>query len=457
MKNKIAIIISIISLILGIVSCFLFNTIISLLLLSCFSAIITYKFYTKNSTLPEIVENNLTAISFVLTFILLTVVMFSLTMFLKENVHFNTKKTTDNIPVELVAISNYDDLNTDLSFQTFTTKRNDTSVILVKNNSEVTFRNSTFEKKGGTSSNCEYSSTFGLNSVYLNNTSTTSHIYASNIISEESCSIPLFVYGENSIVEINDSKIESKSSNNSSAITTREKASIKANNITVLSKGKNSPALNTGEDTKINIVNSLLETSSHNSPIIDNSGITSLKNITGTSNQDRFLLLKKGELSLEESTILVSGRGDSLEDHSAIKIIGDSKLSIKDSSININNNGLYYNVSSMMIIEKASTEINLENSILNTGNNTFLKATDSKININLTKENIVGDIINNNSDITLNLINSNYKGNLNNTILYLDENSTITLTKNTTLKELHNKKQDNSNIILNGYELKIEQ
>ena len=437
---------------------YLWNMISSLIFLTCFSCLITFKLYTKKNSIVEIAESNLKAISFVLTMILILVVLFSGVVFLKDNVKFDNKKSVDNIaPIDLVAISTYDKLETDLSFQTFTTKRKDTSVVIAKNNSEVTFRSSSFEKKGGASSNCNYSKEYGLNATYLNKASTISHLYASNIISEENCSIPLFAIGENSFIEINDSKIESKSSNNSTAILVKDKGEIKGNNITVLSKGKNSPSLTIEEDSKITLLNSLLETSSHNSPIIDNSGITTLKNITGTSNQDRFLLLRKGELSLTESTILASGRGDDLKDHSAIKIIGDSKLTIKDSSININNNGLYYNVASMFKIENATSEITLENSILNTGNNTFLESNNSKIVLNLKKENITGNIINNNSDITLNLEESQYKGNINNTILYLDETSTITLTQDTILRELHNKVQDNSNIHLNGFELKIVQ
>ena len=453
MKKNAFIIVSIILLIIGIVCNIFINEIVSLFIFSVVSAIITFRLYTDKNSIKEIADSNTKAISFILTFILLTVLLFAVTMIGKSKIHFKTKVKEENIPVSLVAISTYDSTESDLSYQTFRTKRKDTSVVIVKNNADMIIRNSNFFKLGGESSNCDYSNTYGLNASLLSKSKSSLKLYAASITSEENCSIPLFI--DDSFVEVNDTKIESKSSYNASSIVVNSSGEIKANNITVLSKGKGSSALRVLGNSKANVINSLLEASSHNSPLIYNEGITELKNVTGTSNQDRFLVLKSGEISIKESTILTSGRGEDMDHNSAIKIIGDSTLNIDNSSININKNGLYYDVSSMMIIDDADTTININNSILNFGNNIFMNVSNSKVVVNLSNEEIKGNIVNDSSSVTLKLVNSKYEGDINDTILYLDSLSVVTLTKDTVLKELHNDVANNSNIILNGHSLKV--
>ncbi len=455
---KKSIILFIIFLILGMVSYIIFNTMISSIFFIISSISITYYFYTKKDTIKDITESNTKLISFVLTFILLAVVFFYISFFIKNHIDLSKNKIKDyESPVELVAISTYSESDAELSLQSYKSQMKDTSLVIVKNNSDISLRSSTLEKYEGDSTNCDYSNLYGLNALYLNKSGSHSLLNTVTITSEVKCGIPLFAAGEKSIIDIEDSKVVSKSYNDTAAVSVTQGGEINGNNVTILTKGKNSPALRILDNSSINLQNSLLSTNSSNSPIIYTDGLVTLKNVTGTSDQSQMLYLKdKGEVNIESSSFLTGGRGDSIDSHSAINITGENTLRITDSTININNKNLYYEVSSMFYIKDAKTNIYLTNSSFNTGSNIFLKSINSNIKIDLKDEDIKGDIINTDSNIELNLVNSKYTGDLNGVSLTLDENSHITLTKDTTLKELHNKVEDNSNIDLNGYNLTVK-
>jgi hypothetical protein len=421
---------------------------------------ITYFFYTKNDNIKDIAASNVKAISFVLTFVLVAAFSFYITFFVKGKVDELRSKVKDyEAPVKLVAISTYSEQEADLSLQTYRSTLPDTSLVIVKNNSNMIIRNSTFTKYEGSSTNCEYSNLYGLNALFLNKAGSHTLLNNVEILSEEKCAIPVFATGEKSIVDITDSKIITKSSKDTGALAATIGGEINANNITVLVKGKNSPALTTLKDSRITVVNSLIETSSSSSPIMSAEGSIELKNVAGTSNQDKILVLKEnGKVSLNTSAFLTAGRGDSINNHSAIDIEGkDNYLNIKESTINISNKNLYYDVASIFNINNADTEIVLEKNEYNTGSNVFLKSKDSKIKMTLINENINKDIILDNTDLELKLENSTFSGNLNDVNVTLDKNSKIVLNQDTKLKSLNNEIEDNSNIELNGYKLEIEE
>ncbi len=458
MKKFIPLMIFIIFFILGIISNLFIDNNISIVLFTIASISITYYFYTRKETLKDITENSTKLLSFALTFILIAAASLYATSYLKNYVNTLKNRVKDYVaPVELVAIATYSEAETDLSLQTYTSAMDDTSLVIVKNNSDVIIRSSKFEKYNGTSTNCEYSNLYGLNALYLNKAGSHSLLTTSELISEEKCAIPLFATGEKSYVEVTDTRIMSRSSNNSSAIVATIGGEIRGNNITVVTKGKNSPAIKVLEDSKLEASNSLFETASFHSPTIYTEGEVSLENVTGTSNQDKTIYLKEnGKVSIAACSFLSAGRGDTIDTHSAIDITGSkNELNIKDSSINISNKNLYYDVASIFYIHDAESSIDLENTTFLIGSDTFLKTKDSNIEMNLKDEKIEGDFIIDNSTLKMNLENSSLTGNIDNVILTLDEKSTITLTKDTYLKELHNQKEDNSNIDYNGYKLYV--
>ncbi|MBR4694414.1 MAG: hypothetical protein IKP07_06325 [Bacilli bacterium] len=458
--KKLPIILFIVFSILGALSFIFLNNIISIFCFAISSMSITYFFYTKNDNIKDIAASNVKAISFVLTFVLVAAFSFYITFFVKGKVDELRSKVKDyEAPVKLVAISTYSEQEADLSLQTYRSTLPDTSLVIVKNNSNMIIRNSTFTKYEGSSTNCEYSNLYGLNALFLNKAGSHTLLNNVEILSEEKCAIPVFATGEKSIVDITDSKIITKSSKDTGALAATIGGEINANNITVLVKGKNSPALTTLKDSHITVVNSLIETSSSSSPIISAEGSIELKNVAGTSNQDKILVLKEnGKVSLNSSAFLTAGRGDSINNHSAIDIEGkDNCLNIKESTINISNKNLYYDVASIFNINNADTEIVLEKNEYNTGSNVFLKSKDSKIKMTLINENINKDFILNNTVLELILENSTFSGNLNDVNVTLDKNSKIVLNQDTKLKSLNNEIEDNSNIELNGYKLEIEE
>ena len=455
---KKSIIIFIISLIIAVAIYLLTGNMISTVFFAISSISITYYFYTRNDSIKDITENNNKLISFVLTFILVAVALFYATFFIKGRIDLTKKKVKDYVaPVNLVAINTFDKSDAELSLQAYKSSMKDTSLVIVKDNSNVSFRNSTLEKYEGGSSNCEYSRLYGLNALFLNKAGSNTLLSTITMTSEEKCAIPLVVTGEKSVVTIEDSKIFTKSSKDTLGISTTYGGEVLANNITVLTKGKNSPALYVLEDSSIDIKNSLLETGAYKSPIMYTKGKVNLKNVTGTSNQDKILYLdNEGDVTIESSSFLTGGRGDNIKSSSAIDITGKNNLNILESTINISNKSLYFDVASIFCIHDADTNINLNNLTFNMNSNTFINAKDSKIKMEIKNSTITGDINLDNSNIELKLVATNYTGNIDNVSLELDKDSTLTLTKDTTLKSLKNEVEDNSNIEYNGFNLTIE-
>lgn len=428
-------------------------------------AIILFIYRIKNKKVKDIIDNNNDLITFALATVLISVIMIVL-------VNFSISKLSDVLgrvsdyeaPVSLNASEVFDNTEIELSNQSFKSSDVDYGALIIKNNSNVILRNSAFSKEDGDSSNISYSNYYGLNALVLAKSGTNTKLNDCKFVVESKGTVALFVAGDKSYVEINDSTIENKSSNNSMGMVTTMNGSIKASNVTIKTKGRNSAAIATNDDSgSIDISNSMLETNAFNSPLFYVEGNINVDNTTGVSNASRMIILENnGSINLSNSTLMASGQGNlDNSDVGGIIISGDGESSLVavNSSFNIHNKFLYYDIAPLFVISDTKTNIDLTNTVLSFGSSKLMVITSSEVSLSLSDEDVEGKIIlDDDSSLNLSLVNSKYKGNISNSgnvSLKMDSSSSFSLTSDVYLDEFSNEDEDNSNIDSNGYDLYV--
>ena len=364
-------------------------------------------------------------------------------------------KTTELQAKDVVSISKIE------RYASQDSSKNDESVYLVKDEAMLTLRNSSVSKYGDTT-NLNNTKNLGQNAALVTSYNSISQIYNSNITTDGEGASGIYGHGQKSSVEIADTSIETLGSS-SSAIIAAFHSQINGRNLTINTKSKSSPALETiTEDSSITIEDSTIETNSSASPIIYAQGTLTLKNTTGTANGSRIAILKgNANVTLNQVTSIVSGgSGEENFKESGILIYGNESdhatFTALNSSLNINQSLPYYNIAPLFIISNTKATINLTNTPLNYGSNIFINITSSKVNINLKKQTIEGDIIGDaKTKLKLTLKDNSSLNSIipSNTDLSLDKTSSITLKQDTYLNSLNNDDETNSNINFNNYKL----
>lgn len=428
-------------------------------------ATILFIYKIKRRRIKDIIDNNNELIIFVLSSLLVAVIMIVLVNFSVDKVTSLLGRVDDyEAPIVLDANEVFDDTEIELSTQSFKSSSADYGAVIIKNNSRVILRDSSFYKEDGDSSNVSYSNYYGLNALLLAKSGTTTKLNDCKFVVESKGTVAVFSAGEKSYIEVNDSTIETKASNNSMGMVTTLGGSIKASNVTIKTKGRNSASVATNdEDGSIDISNSMLETNASNSPLFYALGNITVSNTTGVANASRMIILENnGSISLSDSTLMASGQGN-LDNSDVGGIIisgeGSSSLVAVNSSFNIHNKFLYYDIAPLFLISDTKTKIDLTNTVLSFGSSKLMVVTSSVVGFSLNEEDIEGKIIlDSASTLNLSLVNSKYKGSISNdgyVSLKMDDSSSFTLTSDVYLDEFSNEDEDNSNIISNGYDLYV--
>ena len=447
--------------------------------------------YTLRETLNE---TNITIIFVLLTLILttiLTVAQVCITNKLFTTINSSSQNSQQMIPegntssastsVTKSGETEVDGINETLTAN-YTTSENDKSVILVKNDGNLTLDGAEVSKTGGDSSNTENSEFYGVNAGILVTENSTATIKSATIDTNAKGSNAVFSTGTDSKIYISDSTITTTGSSSSRGLDATYGGYIEADNVKITTQG-GSCATDRGEGTVI-AKNSKLETNGSGSPVIYSTGDISITNTEGTANGSQMVVIEgKNTATVTSSTLTASAQGNRGDtDQAGIMIYqsmsgdageGTGTFTVKNSSLSIQNDSKYYKTAPMFFITNTDAVINLDNCKLSYGSNTLIsckgtsewgKSGSNGGNVTLNAENQVldGNIeIDNISTLTMNLSSSSYSGTINadntakNIALKLDTNSTITLTGDSYVASLDDSDSSYDNINFNGYKLYV--
>ena len=369
---------------------------------------------------------------------------------------------------------------------TYESTKSDESAVLVTNEGNATIKNATINKKKGDTTNTENSDFYGANAGVLVQKNSKATIKKSIIKTSAKGANAVFSTGTNSKVYISDTTIETTGESSSRGLDATYGGYIEADNVTITTEGGSSATLATdrGEGTII-ASNSKLETNGSGSPVIYSTGDITINNTEGVANGSQMVVIEgKNCATITNSNLTASGKGNRKDvDQAGVMIYqsmsgdadeGTGTLTVKDSTLTIQENSDYFKTAPMFFITNTNGVINLENTKLNYGSNQLIliqgteewgKRDNNGGNgiLHATNQSLEGDIILDNlSTLTLNLTNnSNYKGSINNQNkakeinIKLDKTSTLTLTEDSYITSLENEDESYSNIIFNGHTLYV--
>ena len=456
------------------------------------SIIIVYLIMSKlnKKTFKETINSKDKLMVYILGVLLTSIIIFGLDIYLNNN-YFSIKNQPGQMQdnkssPEATSSTTISNEKKTLSNNTYTSTKEDESVILVKNEGDLTLNSSTVNKKSGDSSNTENSEFYGINVGILVTKNSTATIKNSKIITNANGSNAVFSTGEDSKIYLNNSTIETKANKSSRGLDATYGGYIEADKVTITTKGASCATLATdrGEGTVI-AKNSTLETNGSGSPIIYSTGDITISNTTGVANASQMVVIEgKNSATINSSKLNCSAKGNRGDtDQAGVMIYqsasgdaseGTGTFNVTDSSLTILSDSSYYKTAPMFFITNTNAVVNLENTKLSYGSNILISAKGTsewgKTNSNggnLTlyakNQELIGNIeIDKISTLTLNLEKSSYEGTINsdNTAksikITLDKNSKIKLTGNSYITSLEDADTDYSNIDFNGYKLYVD-
>lgn len=368
----------------------------------------------------------------------------------------------------------------------YTSKKSDQSVVLVKNGGTLTLNNAVLNKLSGDSSNTENSEFYGINAGLLVTTKSTANITNAKITTSAKGSNAVFATGTNAKINISDSTITTTGSGSARGLDATYGGTINADNVTVSTSGNSCASLATdrGEGT-VTAKNSTLSTKGTGSPVIYSTGKISISNTTGTATGSQMVVIEgKNSATVTNSKLTASGQGNRNNvDNSGIMIYqsmsGDASTGIgtftaKNSSLSVSKNSSYYKKSPMFFVTNTDAVINLTNTKLSYGSNTLLSVKGTSewgqsgsnggtVKLNASKQTLTGNIsLDKLSTLTMKLSNSStYTGTINaknsakKISLTLDSSSKIKLTGDSYVTSLNDADSSYSNIDFNGYKLYV--
>lgn len=368
----------------------------------------------------------------------------------------------------------------------YTSKKSDQSVVLVKNGSTLTLNNAVLNKLSGDSSNTENSEFYGINAGLLVTTKSTANVTNAKITTSAKGSNAVFATGTNAKININDSTITTTGSGSARGLDATYGGTINADNVTVSTSGNSCASLATdrGEGT-VTAKNSTLSTKGTGSPVIYSTGKISISNTTGTATGSQMVVIEgKNSATVTNSKLTASGQGNRNNvDNSGIMIYqsmsgdastGTGTFTAKNSTLSVSKNSSYYKKAPMFFVTNTDAVINLTNTKLSYGSNTLLSVKGTSewgqsgsnggtVKLNASKQTLSGNIsLDKLSTLTMNLKNSStYTGTINaknsakKISLTLDSSSKIKLTGDSYVTSLSDADSSYSNIDFNGYKLYV--
>ena len=368
----------------------------------------------------------------------------------------------------------------------YTSKKSDQSILLVKNGGTLTLNNAVLNKLSGDSSNTENSEFYGINAGLLVTTKSTANVTNAKITTSAKGSNAVFATGTNAKINISDSTITTTGSGSARGLDATYGGTINADNVTVSTSGNSCASLATdrGEGT-VTAKNSTLSTKGTGSPVIYSTGKISISNTTGTATGSQMVVIEgKNSATVTNSKLTASGQGNRNNvDNSGIMIYqsmsgdastGTGTFTAKNSTLSVSKNSSYYTKAPMFFVTNTDAVINLTNTKLSYGSNTLLSVKGTSewgqsgsnggtVKLNASKQTLTGNIsLDKLSTLTMNLKNSStYTGTINaknsakKISLTLDSSSKIKLTGDSYVTSLNDADSSYSNIDFNGYKLYV--
>lgn len=368
----------------------------------------------------------------------------------------------------------------------YTSKKSDQSVVLVKNSGTLTLNNAVLNKLSGDSSNTENSEFYGINAGLLVTAKSTANITNAKITTSAKGSNAVFATGTNAKINISDSTITTSGSGSSRGLDATYGGTINADNVTVSTSGNSCASLATdrGEGT-VTAKNSTLSTKGTESPVIYSTGKISISNTTGIASGSQMVVIEgKNSATVTNSKLTANGQGNRNNvDNSGIMIYqsmsgdastGTGTFTAKNSSLSVSKNSSYYKKSPMFFVTNTDAVINLTNTKLSYGSNTLLSVKGTSewgqsgsnggtVKLNASSQTLTGNInLDKLSTLTIKLSNSstyigtiNTKNSAKKISLTLDSSSKIKLTGDSYVTSLNDADSSYSNIDFNGYKLYV--
>ncbi len=448
-----------------------------------FSASLIYMIQSKLCTIKVFSEKD-KIIIYSLETVIVTVIL-SVGLVLLTNNYILGSETNNAIPsggtnenVETTGkVSITDEESSDN--ESFSTTTSDESAIMVSDGGNYTVTDATINKTGD-SSNTENSEFYGVNAAVLVKTGSTLSIKGSNITTNSLGSNAVFATGENAVINISDTVINT-SSNSSRGLDATYGGTINADNVTINTLGTSCATLATdrGEGT-VTATNSKLSTSGKGSPIIYSTGNITLNDSTGDATGSQLVVIEgKNSASVNNSTLTSNGSGNRNDvDNAGVMIYqsmsgdaseGTGTFSATDSTLTINESSSIYKTVPFFFITNTDAVINLNNTTINYGSNILLDAKGTSewgnegsnggnVTLNATNQTLTGNItIDSISTLVLNLNSSTYTGTINgdntakSVTVNLDSSSTWNVTGNSYITSIIDSNSTFSNIKSNGY------
>ena len=466
------------------------------LIISC---ILIYLIMSKMNkmTFKEVFQDSDKVIITVLSCLILTVGFTYLDIYLTNNYFVNS---TNNIKMDngnkggkdsniTYSASKEITSNETITSGTFNSSNKDENAISISGDIEVNLSNINVSKTGD-SDGGDSTSFYGTNSSVIAKDKANVTISDATIVTNANGANGVFSYGgsattnnssnDGTKITISNSKITT-TGNNSGGIMTTGGGIMNANNLSITTSGISSAAIRSDRGGgKVTVNSGTYETNGQGSPAIYSTADITVANAKLISNTSEGIIIEGANsvnldnCELIDSNTKLNGQSTTYKNIFLYQSMsGDAKsgeaiFTSKNSSITTNNGDSFY-------VTNTRATINLENNTIinndNTGNFLRIKADSwgnsgsngGNVTMNLTKQNVVGNImVDDISTLSLNINdNSSFEGMINNDNkakeinLVIDSTSKITLTGDSYITSLSNSDKDNNNINFNGYKLYV--
>ena len=284
-------------------------------------------------------------------------------------------------------------------------------------------------------------------------------------------------------LEIIDSTISSKAKGSNVVVAKGNNALINIMNSKIESSGNNSSVVVADNRGSIDLINSDLTTNGKSSPIMYSKGDINVSDSKGVANTSQMVIIEsKSSVNINNSSFLATGEGSNSVDNAGILIYQDmadiysnkAVFNVVDSFLEIAKSSPVYKTAPMFLVTNNVVDINIKNTRLTYGSNILLSVVGTSewgekgnnggvASLNGINQSLKGNIIVDNiSTLDFNLVNSTYRGTINGSnsaqkiVLKIDKDSKITLTGDSYVSKLENANSVNSNIDFNGYNLYVD-
>lgn len=376
----------------------------------------------------------------------------------------------------------------DISSGEYSSNNADENAILISGG-KSTISNASINKTGD-SSEGDNTSFYGINSGIVAKDGANVTIKNAIINTDASGANGVFSYGgsattnnsnsDNTIININDSKITTNK-DNSGGIMTTGGGIMNATNLEITTNGTSSAAIRSDRgDGTVNVDSGTYTTNGKGSPSIYSTADITVKNAKLISNVSEGIVIE-GKNSVSIDNVELTDNNTTLNGQSTTyknifiyqSMSGDA--AVGNASFTASNSTITTNKGDTLYITNTTATINLTNNkiINNDKSGNFLRiqkdswgssgSNGGNVTLNLDNQEAIGNIVVDSiSSLTLSLKNGSYiEGSINsdntakNIVLNIDKDSKIKLTGDMYVSELNNDDTTNSNIDLNGYKLYV--